>query len=138
MLTSRSSTSVWKAARANIVPAMPDCPDDLSEPQYAVLMFGKGCHHCGRNLASIRTVWLARRRICKRCIDEHCSLSFPDEYMRNIVPLKRYLPKIEVSRKPSTYYFVEYASSGRKPTTTSPIPKRKNPGLYPNAKNGRQ
>jgi hypothetical protein len=46
MLTSRSSTSVWKAARANIVPAMPDCPDDLSEPQYAVLMFGKGCHVC--------------------------------------------------------------------------------------------
>jgi hypothetical protein len=46
MLMSRSSISVWKSARANFVPAMPECPDDLSEPQYAELAFGKGCHVC--------------------------------------------------------------------------------------------
>ncbi|KAF9476114.1 hypothetical protein BDN70DRAFT_935311 [Pholiota conissans] len=35
---SRSSWLVWKSARQNVV-ALPDCPDDLSEPQYAALMF---------------------------------------------------------------------------------------------------
>lgn len=41
---SRSSITVWKAARSSVIPSMPACPDDFSEPAYAELAFGKACH----------------------------------------------------------------------------------------------
>ncbi|KAF8177607.1 hypothetical protein BJ912DRAFT_1045683 [Pholiota molesta] len=126
IFTSRSSISVWKAARANIIPAMPDCPDDLSEPQYADLVFGKGCHHCGRNLAIMHTAWLARRRICNRCLDEHCSVYFPDKDMRTINGLNKYLPEIEFSQKMLTHYFVEFAILWRETHDNIADPKEKN------------
>ncbi len=37
---SRSSKRVWEAART--FQNIPACPSDLSEPQYADLLFGKG------------------------------------------------------------------------------------------------
>lgn len=40
---SRSSTSTWKRARSQF-DDLPDCPDDLSEPQYAEYLFGKACN----------------------------------------------------------------------------------------------
>lgn len=40
---SRNSTSIWKAALANL-PGLPPCPDDLSEPAYVNLMFSLQCH----------------------------------------------------------------------------------------------
>ena len=80
---------VWKAARSNIYPAMPECADDLSEPAYAELAFGKGCHvcirysqchsknseaapeqYCQRKVGTIHIAWFARRRICNHCIWE--------------------------------------------------------------------
>ncbi|KJA22478.1 hypothetical protein HYPSUDRAFT_139140 [Hypholoma sublateritium FD-334 SS-4] len=42
LLMSRSSISVWRTARSSI-PGLPDCPNDLSEPRYATLAFGKSC-----------------------------------------------------------------------------------------------
>jgi len=33
---------VWRDVRAN-VDGLPDCPDELTEPQYADLVFGKSC-----------------------------------------------------------------------------------------------
>ncbi|KAF5318151.1 hypothetical protein D9619_012281 [Psilocybe cf. subviscida] len=42
ILMSRSSASTWKEARENDL-ELPDCPPDLSEPQYANLCFGKYC-----------------------------------------------------------------------------------------------
>ncbi|KAF8188326.1 hypothetical protein BJ912DRAFT_398455 [Pholiota molesta] len=117
MLMSRSSISVWKSARANFVPAMPECPDDLSEPQYAELAFGKGCHYCQRNLGTIHTAWTARRRICNKCIDTHCC------HLRDISrsePLYQYLPTMKITRKSTkryaeviTYYFPEFAKLWR-------------------------
>lgn len=38
----RSSISIWKHARSQF-DDLPDCPDDLSEPQYAEFLFGKTC-----------------------------------------------------------------------------------------------
>ena len=35
--------SVWRSARANAI-GLPACPDDLTEPQYAELVFGQHCH----------------------------------------------------------------------------------------------
>jgi hypothetical protein len=42
ILMKRSSISIWKHARSQF-DDLPDCPDDLSEPQYAELLFGKAC-----------------------------------------------------------------------------------------------
>ncbi|KDR77418.1 hypothetical protein GALMADRAFT_65553 [Galerina marginata CBS 339.88] len=42
LLMTRSSTSVWRSARLNL-DGLPDCPDGLSEPQYAELAFGRSC-----------------------------------------------------------------------------------------------
>jgi hypothetical protein len=43
LLLQRSSAAAWKAARLQ-VDGLPDCPPDLSEPQYANLAFYPHCH----------------------------------------------------------------------------------------------
>lgn len=88
----RSSISLWKQSFSHFE-ALPQCPDDISEPQYADLAFGKNCYvsvklsevqlilgmvlnpetiqqFCQRNLASTHTLWSARIRTCTRCVDE--------------------------------------------------------------------
>lgn len=37
----KSSNGMWEAARARQVTVTPALPEDLSEPQYADLLFGK-------------------------------------------------------------------------------------------------
>lgn len=43
ILMNRSAMSIWKAARSNLV-GLPPCPDDMTEPQYAVMLFDPYCH----------------------------------------------------------------------------------------------
>ena len=43
LLMSRKSKPIWRAAR-NTDPDLPDCPPDLSEPEYARLLFETECH----------------------------------------------------------------------------------------------
>lgn len=43
VLMHRSAISVWKEARKN-VPGLPDCPFDLTEPEWANLAFDQRCH----------------------------------------------------------------------------------------------
>ena len=43
MLLSRTARFVWEAARENVDPPLPECPEDMSEPMYAYLVFGKYC-----------------------------------------------------------------------------------------------
>lgn len=43
ILMNRSAQWIWQRARAN-VKDLPDCPDDLTEPQYANLAFDSLCH----------------------------------------------------------------------------------------------
>ena len=40
-LMMKNATSVWKAARGRF--AAPECPSNMSEPQWAVLLFGNLC-----------------------------------------------------------------------------------------------
>ncbi len=42
----RSALRYWKAARRN-VRGLPDCPEDLSEPEYANLAFSNRCNVSG-------------------------------------------------------------------------------------------
>lgn len=39
----KSSAFVWRSARRQ-VNGLPDCPDDLTEPEYANLVFYARCH----------------------------------------------------------------------------------------------
>ncbi|KLO15290.1 hypothetical protein SCHPADRAFT_938883 [Schizopora paradoxa] len=44
MLMSKASKYIWEAARE--AHSVPNCPDDLNEPKFADLLFGKGCMSC--------------------------------------------------------------------------------------------
>ncbi|KIM79642.1 hypothetical protein PILCRDRAFT_823182 [Piloderma croceum F 1598] len=67
ILMRRSAVSVWKDARSN-VEGLPDCPSDLTEPQYARLAFDPFCFHC--DAPNVHTVlWACRLRSCQKCIN---------------------------------------------------------------------
>ncbi|KAG8951208.1 hypothetical protein FRC04_006690 [Tulasnella sp. 424] len=66
ILMSKGSKSIWKRARANIE-GLPDCPEDLSEPQYASLMFEVGCQSCHKGTR--KTDYQLRIRLCNSCLD---------------------------------------------------------------------
>ncbi|KAJ2929226.1 hypothetical protein H1R20_g7863, partial [Candolleomyces eurysporus] len=54
LLLDRSAAyALWKSAFDSLNPAPPPCPDDLSLPQYANLLFTRTCHYC----SSVR--WLS-------------------------------------------------------------------------------
>ncbi|KAM5535209.1 hypothetical protein V8D89_011145 [Ganoderma adspersum] len=93
-LFGRSSAPFWKVARKN-VDGLPDCPQYLSEPAYANLMFFAHCHNCLRsNIQNILFEFSARYcRDCQRYLfmegDEInydldqivVELGFPDDYL---------------------------------------------------------
>ncbi|KAF8441082.1 hypothetical protein L210DRAFT_2128264 [Boletus edulis BED1] len=73
LLMTKSSAFVWKAARRQ-VNGLPDCPTDLTEPQYAHLVFYPRCHGCGKYTTAI--LWRIRRRYCPDCrIERLCSVN---------------------------------------------------------------
>ncbi|CAA7265272.1 unnamed protein product [Cyclocybe aegerita] len=104
ILMSRSSMSVWKEARSNVT-GLPDCPDDLSEPQYAELAMGKCCYDCQRNLSTHHIVWSGRVRYCTKCLEKRFvpkENSFP--YSRGYPEeLARLLPSVVVSKRQGGY-----------------------------------
>ncbi|KAK1231017.1 hypothetical protein PQX77_005878 [Marasmius sp. AFHP31] len=68
LLLSRSTISVWKAARSN-VEDLPEIPDDMSEPAYAHLCFDAQCHHCDGKQPAVNVFWHNRTRSCRACVD---------------------------------------------------------------------
>ncbi|KAG1746741.1 uncharacterized protein EDB91DRAFT_112922 [Suillus paluster] len=68
LLLRRSSASAWKIARLQIED-LPGCPPDMSEPQYANLVFYPHCHDCDKVVRNV--LWPLRVRYCPRCIDEN-------------------------------------------------------------------
>ncbi|KZP21176.1 hypothetical protein FIBSPDRAFT_1044341 [Athelia psychrophila] len=75
VLMRRSATFVWREALAD-VNGLPDCPSDLTEPQWAHLLFNTYCHFCAG--PSIKTVfWQCRVRTCSKCIYAHFVLANP-------------------------------------------------------------
>ncbi|KAJ3558977.1 hypothetical protein NM688_g614 [Phlebia brevispora] len=71
-LMNKTSAVIWKAARKNIE-GLPDCPEDLSEPQYANLMFSNHCHVCLRPCYN-EVDWELRERACKKCTFKKANL----------------------------------------------------------------
>ncbi|KIJ18021.1 hypothetical protein PAXINDRAFT_97546 [Paxillus involutus ATCC 200175] len=64
LLMQKSSAFAWKTARGQLE-GFPDCPPDLSEPEYANLVFYPHCHNCGNVVPTIH--WRLRRRYCPSC-----------------------------------------------------------------------
>ncbi|KAF8141138.1 hypothetical protein EV363DRAFT_1307202 [Boletus edulis] len=64
LLMDESSTLVWKTARRQ-VDGLPDCPPDLTEQEYADLLFDAHCHMCRRRVRTV--LWYIRRRYCADC-----------------------------------------------------------------------
>ncbi|KAF8953642.1 hypothetical protein BDZ97DRAFT_2082542 [Flammula alnicola] len=63
-LMSRGATTVWKAARERL--GAPDCPSDLNEVRWAILLFGNTCQNCGAKGIPKADFYL-RRRVCTSC-----------------------------------------------------------------------
>ncbi|KAI0768936.1 hypothetical protein BC629DRAFT_1535598 [Irpex lacteus] len=68
LFMSRKTLFLWKAARLNM-PGMPSCPEDMSEPAYASLMFDTHCSNCGHKNSG-RIYWRCRVRLCKSCYEK--------------------------------------------------------------------
>ncbi|EAU81971.2 hypothetical protein CC1G_09157 [Coprinopsis cinerea okayama7 len=92
ILMSRSSAMIWREALSN-VPDLPPCPDDLDEPTWVELAFGKRCQLCERSVAHTSVVWVLRFRACTRCLQERFNASMREhsiyelpQNVRNIMP----------------------------------------------------
>ncbi|KAL0947642.1 hypothetical protein HGRIS_013729 [Hohenbuehelia grisea] len=104
ILMRRSSTSVWRAACAN-VGGFPDCPTDLALPQWVSLAFETHCHDCGRRGPTSK-FWVYRKRLCKTCLKtgavEIIGLGFASEFRRHPINFKAIqldiIPEISVKR----------------------------------------
>ncbi|KAF8961139.1 hypothetical protein BDZ97DRAFT_2077007 [Flammula alnicola] len=66
LFMSRSSLAIWRRV-LNDVPDLPSCPRDLSEPQYASLIFEKFCMACGSTRGAIDVDFKIRMRFCATC-----------------------------------------------------------------------
>ncbi|KAJ3825576.1 hypothetical protein F5880DRAFT_1700706 [Lentinula raphanica] len=67
VLMSKSSANIWRLAGSN-VEGLPPCPVDLSEPQYANLLFEPHCHVCMRSGRCDNILWNFRMRCCQKCL----------------------------------------------------------------------
>ncbi|TDL24417.1 hypothetical protein BD410DRAFT_785875 [Rickenella mellea] len=83
-LMSKHSRPIWRTARNSL--RMPDCPPDMSEPQYAHFTFTKNCYVCDK--ITVQTIEYALRvRLCKRCFKKHFGKHYVnDEAVYNLLP----------------------------------------------------
>ncbi|KAF6753196.1 hypothetical protein DFP72DRAFT_426008 [Ephemerocybe angulata] len=68
VLLNKSAISVWKAAFGNLQEdeAPTPCPEELSLPVWANLLFSPHCHSC--SASNIRSIeWTLRMRLCGKC-----------------------------------------------------------------------
>ncbi|TDL27044.1 hypothetical protein BD410DRAFT_783200 [Rickenella mellea] len=82
ILLSRSSKSVWSTARENM-PGLPATPEDMSDAQWAHLIFETDCHAPGCEETEIREIeWALRIRACDECLDENalCPSGFAERF----------------------------------------------------------
>ncbi|KAF9234867.1 hypothetical protein BU15DRAFT_52049, partial [Melanogaster broomeanus] len=89
LLMRKSSAFVWKTARSQ-VEGLPDCPSDLSEPQYANLVFYPRCHVSTIQLChgTIADVALALRACCinhSLAVAPQFALKIPDIFADKFV-----------------------------------------------------
>jgi hypothetical protein len=96
LLMCKSNAFIWRASRA-LIPKLPHCPADLSEPQYARLAFDPHCHvsqfpsvryrfhkvtlrreivqNCGDVAHNV--IWQFRIRYCGSCLKRWTKYDIP-------------------------------------------------------------
>ncbi|KLO18512.1 hypothetical protein SCHPADRAFT_925128 [Schizopora paradoxa] len=101
LLMSKSSKRIWEAVR--LIHNIPECPEDLSEPRYADLLYGKGCSFCPDTRAKKLYITL-RIRACKTCFEEqtidHYELYGEEGYK---YPITNFLDHTMMTWTKSTY-----------------------------------
>lgn len=94
MLMSRSTVSVWKAARSNVLPIMPDCYPNMSEPEYTHFAFAEFCHvrkmmfllWCFSLLIPLHTIVLQSIvERSRRCCPMDCSKNYMPKLLAHVV-----------------------------------------------------
>ncbi|KLO15291.1 hypothetical protein SCHPADRAFT_275411 [Schizopora paradoxa] len=65
ILMSKTSRRIWEVSRKTH--GLPDCPTDINEPQFADLLFGKGCSFCLASRTLKDPVFGLRVRVCSSC-----------------------------------------------------------------------
>ncbi|KAH9474685.1 hypothetical protein JR316_0013150 [Psilocybe cubensis] len=99
-LMADGSSGIWKNS-LSLMSGIPDRPSDVTEAEYARLLFGADCYHCLKRLVNLHTSWSARVRLCTTCIHSVCApkCSAPQQ-------LEPYVPIFHVSEKKSmsSYY----------------------------------
>ncbi|KAG8995383.1 hypothetical protein FRB94_009174 [Tulasnella sp. JGI-2019a] len=66
-LMSKVSSSLWKSTRENVIGGTPECPEYMSEPAFARLLFMNECFVCGKIETSpeeCRIYWNIQMRCC--------------------------------------------------------------------------
>ncbi|QRW01069.1 hypothetical protein RhiLY_00066 [Ceratobasidium sp. AG-Ba] len=84
MFMSRASQSLWKSAIHN-VPGLPQCPPQMSEPQYISLIYSKQCSSCGTRALRPMDPYLLVR-LCNKCRDSQLQLISPYDVVYPLVP----------------------------------------------------
>ncbi|KAF8559650.1 hypothetical protein OG21DRAFT_472124 [Imleria badia] len=95
-LLKRSTAFIWKSARRN-VDGLPEAPADMSEVQYASLVFGFACHYQGCDRKARDTVWHLRIRSCANCRPKHqpIKLNESNDYLAICATLACYPETLE-------------------------------------------
>ncbi|KAL1761215.1 hypothetical protein FB107DRAFT_286216 [Schizophyllum commune] len=125
MLLNRSAAFLWRRCMANVpfhprnpgVPDVPPKPDDLNEPQWANLLYGKvGCYRCHSHIANFVS-WQTNQRLCKKCINAsfvaiqqlwgfsiipYQHMFHREQHAKSILPHYRHLPAVD-RRGPPLY-----------------------------------
>ncbi|TFK78431.1 hypothetical protein K466DRAFT_560510 [Polyporus arcularius HHB13444] len=124
MLLSRTSRHIWIATRKNVSPPPPDCPESLSEPRYAYLLFERFCMLCGAGRA-VNVHYAGLARLCRECwkrdVRKACTLAKDiavdkDKVLLKVVPtllpqatrdnLERHAPDVpDVNQTQYSFFF---------------------------------
>ncbi|GAW06805.1 hypothetical protein LENED_008754 [Lentinula edodes] len=108
ILMSKSSELIWRTARSNL-DGLPPLPKDLSEPQYADLLFCTHCYFCSKKGACEPPFWSFRTRCCRACAVQtfpqlyNLKRTQPRDYRdANILPREVISPVTRIGRKSTT------------------------------------
>lgn len=88
---SRRARLVWRASLEN-VPGLPPCPPDLTEPQYASLLFENYCFACDK-VRGGRPYYALRIRLCAPCARLNIVRGFSFPHIQATLRVDSLLPR---------------------------------------------
>ncbi|KAG8927602.1 hypothetical protein FRC00_002033 [Tulasnella sp. 408] len=68
VLMTKEARHIWKTSLAS-VPDLPECPNDLNEPQYVCLLYSSECYTIGCTSRGTKADWFHRVRFCTPCYE---------------------------------------------------------------------